>query len=385
MKSHLMMPAGLFAMLLTAAMSTGSTLLFVLAMMVAMTVCVCLISVVWASSTVRITAEIEDQTVYRGEHTTLVLGVSHGGWIPVAPVILEIPSMSGGESRKIRLKDIPGRVQSLRMPIDAAHVGIYTSGIQTCTIEDMLGMFQRVIRPDETVYSLTVLPRVFEVDPLVMAPGDPGSELMARANEDLNAPSDIRAYQPGDAMKKIHWKLSLRKGELMVRRFEEPVLQETLILMDCSRPPDLGRPEAEADLRDALLETGASLFSDQVKTEHTVRMPLTGNHPVDLEDRMGISIAFDYLTRVDFSAAERFEQQLMMESRRLSKVGCVAVITARLSGAMVEMMIRMHRMGPNLRLYLITFVPDDPAVLPLAGRLEHAGIEVAYVTPDAGG
>ena len=126
MKSHLMMPAGLFAMLLTAAMSTGSTLLFVLAIMVALTVFVCLISVIWASATVRITAEIEDQTVYRGEHTTLVLGVSHGGWIPVAPVILEIPSMSGGDSRKIRLKDIPGRVQSLRMPIDAAHVGIYT-------------------------------------------------------------------------------------------------------------------------------------------------------------------------------------------------------------------------------------------------------------------
>ena len=44
MKSHLMMPAGLFAMLLTAAMSTGSTLLFVLALMVALTVFVCLIS-----------------------------------------------------------------------------------------------------------------------------------------------------------------------------------------------------------------------------------------------------------------------------------------------------------------------------------------------------
>ena len=37
------------------------------------------------------------------ENSTLVLGVSHGGWIPVAPVILEIPSMSSGESRKIRL------------------------------------------------------------------------------------------------------------------------------------------------------------------------------------------------------------------------------------------------------------------------------------------
>ena len=384
MKSHLMMPAGLFAMLLTAAMSTGSTLLFVLAIMVALTVFVCLISVIWASATVRITAEIEDQTVYRGEHTTLVLGVSHGGWIPVAPVILEIPSMSGGDSRKIRLKDIPGRVQSLRMPIDAAHVGIYTSGIQTCTIEDMLGMFQRVIRPDETVYSLTVLPRVFDVDPLVMAPGDPGSELMARANEDLNAPSDIRAYQPGDAMKKIHWKLSARKQELIVRKFEEPLLQEVLILMDCSRPPFHGDSQAEADIRDTLLETAASLFSAQMRTDHEIRMPLTGSRPAEADRSIGTTIALKYLAGVDFSETDRFERVLQMESSRMSKVGCVAVVTARLNYAMVDIMTRIHRTGPNLRLYLVTSTPEDANVLPLISRLQHSEIEVAYVTPNAG-
>ena len=168
----------------------------------------------------------------------------------------------------------------------------------------------------------------------------------------------------------------------MVRKYDEPVLQEVLILMDCSRPPGLGHPDAEADLRDALLETGASLFSDQIREDHTVRMPLTGDHPVDLEERMGIRIAFDYLAKLDFSAAERFEQVLMMESRRLGKVGCVAVVAARLNGAMVEMMIRMHRMGPNLRVYLVTFVPDDPGITQLAGKLEHAGIEVEYVAPE---
>ena len=382
MKSHLMMPAGLFAMLLTAALSTGSRLMFVLALMVALTVVISLVSVMWAAGTIRITAEMEDQTVYRGDHTTLVLGVSHGGWIPVAPVILELPSMSGGENRRIRLKDRPGHVQSLRMPIDATHVGIYTSGIQTCIVEDLLGLFQRVIRPDETVYSLTVLPRTFDVDPLKMAPGDPGSELMARANEDLSAPSDIRAYQPGDAMKKIHWKLSIRKRELIVRKFEEPLMQEVLILMDCSRPPFRGDPQAEADIRDALLETAASLFSDQMKTDHEIRMPLTGSRPAEADRSIGTTIAMKYLAGVDFSETDRFERVLQMESSRMNKVGFVAVVAARLNYAMVDIMIRIHRAGPNLRLYLVTFTPDDPNVLPLISRLQQSEIEVAYVTPD---
>ena len=383
MKSHLMMPAGLLAMLLTAALSTGSKLMFVLALMVALTVLVSLISVMWAAGTIRITAEMEDQTVYRGDHTTLVLGISHSGWIPIAPVILELPSMSGGECRRIRLKDHPGHVQSLRMPIDATHVGIYTSGIQTCIIEDLLGLFQRVIRPDETVYSLTVLPRTFDVDPAAMAPGDPGSELMARANEDLSAPSDIRAYQPGDAMKKIHWKLSIRKRELIVRKFEEPLMQEVLILMDCSRPPFRGNPQAEADIRDALLETAASVFSAQMKTDHEIRMPLTGSRPAEADRSIGTTIAMKYLAGVDFSETDRFERVLQMESSRMNKVGFVAVVTARLNYAMVDIMIRIHRAGPNMRVYLVTYTPDDINVLPLISRLQQSEIEVASVTPDA--
>ena len=384
MKLHLTIPVALSATLLASALATGNPLLFLLAVLILLTVVLCFAGVLWASATMHVSAEAEQDTVHRGDNISLLLRVRHRGWIPIAPVTLELQTLAADKPREIHLKNLPGRTQTLRMPLHAAHVGVFTSGIRSVIVEDLLGIFRRRIVPADTEYSLTVLPLTFETAPLIMAPGDPGSEIMARATEDLNAPSDIRSYQPGDAMKKIHWKLSLRKGELMVRKFDEPVLQEALILMDCSRPPGLGHPEAEADLRDALLETGASLFTDQVRTDHTVRMPLTGNHPVDLDERMGIPNALDTLARLDFSAAERFEQVLAMESRRLGKTGCVAVITARLNGAAVEMMIRMHRMGPNIRLYLVTFIPDDPGTAQLAGRLEHAGIEVEYVMPQAG-
>ena len=382
MKIRLTFPSALLLTFLVAALATGNALLFLLAMLVALTVLTGLISVIWASATMTVSAEIAERSVVRGDHTELMLQVRHSGWIPIAPVILVIPSMSGGTDREIRLKDMPGREQSLRMPIYAAHVGVYSSGIRSCIVEDLLGMFSRSIRPADTVFEMTVMPQTFPTDPLRMAPGDPGSEIMARATEDLNAPSDIRAYQPGDAMKKIHWKLSLRKRELIVRKFDEPLMQDVLILMDCSKPPSWGHPQAEADIRDALLETSASLFSDQMKTDHPIRMPLTGKQPTEADRNTGTAAAFNYLARMDFSETDRFERVLQMESRRLRKVGCVAVVSARLNYTMVDIMIRMHRAGPNLRLYLVTFAPDDAGVLPLISRLRQSEIEVAYVTPD---
>ena len=100
------------------------------------------------------------------------------------------------------------------------------------------------------------------------------------------------------------------------------------------------------------------------------------------EDYFRESLELDYLSRVDFSATDRFERVLAMESRRLRKVGCVVVIAARLNIPMVDIMIRMHRAGPNIRLYLVTFAPEDENVLPLIARLQQSGLEVSYVIPE---
>ena len=385
MKLRLSLPVSLFLLLLTVALCTGSQLFLLLSVLIVIAVLLSLIAVLWASATLRVDGDLAEQTVHRGENLVFSLRMRHRGLIPIAPLLLEISDPSGTLDREIRLKNMPWRVQSLHLPVHAAHVGVFPVGLRACVVEDLLGIVHKRVTLTDTSFSLTVLPRTFSTEPLTLSPGDPGSEIMARATEDLNAPSDVRSYQPGDAMKKIHWKLSLRKGELIVRKFDEPILQDVLILMDCSRPPSWGHPQAEADIRDALLETTASILKDQTSTDHQVRLPLLGHHPVDVDKSMGLPIAMDYLARVDFSETDRFERVLIMESRRLRKVGCVVVISARLNIPMVDIMIRMHRSGPNIRLYLITFAPEDENVLPLISRLKQAGIEVSYVTPEPEG
>ena len=382
MKLKLTLPITVFLMLLTVALCTGSQLFLLLSVLILLIVAAAFIAVFWASATLSVDGELSGETVYRGDDVVLSLRVHHRGLLPVAPLLLELTDPSGSRDREVRLKNMPNRIQSMRLPIHAAHVGVFSVGLHSCTVEDLLGLVRKKVPLEQTSFELLVLPRTFEVEPLKLAPGDPGSELMARATEDLSAPSDVRSYQPGDAMKKIHWKLSLRKRELMVRKFDEPILQDVLILMDCSRPPSWGHPQAEADLRDTLLETTASVLTAQLSTDHQFRLPLLGSHPVDVVKTMGLPIAMDYLSRVDFSETDRFERVLALESSRLRKVGCVVIISARLNIPMVDIMIRIHRAGPNIRLYLVTFAPDDENVLPLIDRLRQAAIEVSYVSPD---
>jgi uncharacterized protein (DUF58 family) len=382
MKLHFTLPLFVFLMLLAVAVCTGSQLFLLLSLLILLVAFGAVLSVLLASATMEVDGTLSETTVRRGDALSLTIRIRHRGILPIAPILLELSDPAGSSGREIRLKNQPHRLQSLRLPLHTAHVGVFSVGLHAVVVEDLLRLVQKRIPLERTSYELVVLPQTFEVQPLTLAPGDPGSEIMARATEDLNAPSDTRNYQPGDAMKKIHWKLSLRKGDLMVRKFDEPILQDVLVLMDCSRPPSWGHPQAEADIRDALLETTASVLTSQAATDHSFRLPLLGSHPVDVEKSMGLPIALDYLARVDFSETDRFERVLAMEISRLRKVGCVVVISARLNVSMVDIMIRMHRTGPNILLYLITFAPEDENVLPLISRLKQSGLEVSYVTPE---
>ena len=48
---------------------------------------------------------------------------------------------------------------------------------------------------------------------------DVGPEFISRAAEDNASPSGVRKWQDGDELKKVHWKLTLKKREVMVRTY----------------------------------------------------------------------------------------------------------------------------------------------------------------------
>ncbi len=380
-RCRIALPLTVAAALLVAALSTGSPMFLAASLLVWALILSGLLGVWWAARTLTISVLLGEMTVQRGEDVALEIGVDYHGLIPIAPLTVEISAGPDRPAQTVRLSSLPGSRQRLKINFHAAHVGVITPGVKRLMITDLLGMFLVEKTPDADSGELIVLPLPFDVGALTYAAGDSGTESMARAAEDVTSPADVRAYQPGDAMKKIHWKLSVRKQELMVRRFEAPVMPDALVLLDCSTPPRTADDSAQLDLRDALLETAASVMQQNIQTDHPAKLPIHGDHPIELDKNMGMPMILEALARVDFSAPDKFDRMLMLEMRRMRKVGCTVVVSARLNSRMVDVMIAMRRMGPYLRLYLVTFDPGDQTKLPLISKLQSAGIEVCYVTP----
>lgn len=372
-----------FGFFLLCALSMGNRTYLLIATIIFVAWVFSFLSVRLAEKTIRVTSGLSGQKVNRGDVVSMEIAVSHKGLLPIAPVALHMRATSNTPAGTIHLTQLGKRRQRVVHKFAADHVGAMFPGMESYTVSDVFGFFKREHQPDTAGQELLVLPVPFDVEPLTFAAGDMGVETMKRAMEDPSSPADIRAYQQGDPLKRIHWKMSARKREIMVRQFEEPALPDALVLLDTS-PPLLteGLPEEKRPfLCDALLETAASVVACQIRQDNPVRMPLVGDRPMEYSSRMGLPVLLEELARCTFNETERFERVVMMQLAELRKTGAVVIITTRMTSPLCDLIVRMKRMGPNVRLYLVTFVADDPETAPLVAKLQQAAVEVNYVTP----
>lgn len=372
-----------FGFFLLCALSMGNRTYLLISIIIALAWVFSYVSVQLAEKSVKVRNGLSGTKVNRGEVVSMEIAVSHTSPLPIAPVALKMRATSNTPAGTIHLTQLGKRRQRVVHKFAADHVGAMFPGVDSYVVSDVFGFFKREHEPPTAGQELLVLPVPFEVEPLTFAAGDMGVETMKRAMEDPSSPSDIRAWQQGDPLKRIHWKATARKRELMVRQFEEPALPDALVLLDTS-PPHLteGWPEEKrAFLKDAILETAASVVNCQIRQDNPVRMPLVGDRPMEYSSRMGLPLLLEELARCTFNETERFERVVMMQLAELRKTGAVVIITSRLTSALVELLVRMKRMGPNVRLYLVTYDPEEAAVAPLVGRMQQASIEVNYVTP----
>lgn len=110
------------------------------------------------------------------------------------------------------------------LTISAAHSGRVEAKVAGARALDAFGLFSRAV-PVEAETTVLVAPdlRPVEGEPSGGALSDGQEYSTQRAGNDPSETFQIRAYVPGDPIRQIHWKLSQKTGQLLVRELGLPV------------------------------------------------------------------------------------------------------------------------------------------------------------------
>lgn len=137
-------------------------------------------------------------------------------------LLVEIPFLKTGETISV----LPNFVYERR--------GVYNYESVSIQSTAPYGLL-RSKRPLQTVGEVVVLPNIYDVE----ATRRTGLELISggklrgkrRVNSGTNF-AGVRGWQNGDSMKQVHWKSTARRGELMVKTFEEELGGRLSIIID---------------------------------------------------------------------------------------------------------------------------------------------------------
>ena len=186
---------------------------------------------------------LDPPRVPAGQPTVVTARLENVSRLRTAILLAEdVTPYSLGSRPRFVLDEIePGGNRELNYQIRSDTRGKFTIGPLRVRVADAFGLVE-ISRSFSTTSTLVVTPKIYPL-PRAAAPsswlgeGDGGMRTISAIGEDDAAP---RAYQNGDALRRVHWRSTARYGELMVRREEHQWRNSASVFLDTRRLAHVG-------------------------------------------------------------------------------------------------------------------------------------------------
>jgi uncharacterized protein (DUF58 family) len=248
--------------------------------------------------------------------------------------------------------------------------GRYAFGPVELTLEDPFGLARVELHEGEPG-ALLVYPRLADLD-RVFAEGGAhaldGRRLLLRRPSGFDLHS-VREYERGESLRKVHWRTTARRGQLMVKELEDAPGDEIAVLLD-------GEIAAGFDV--AVRAAGSILRSYVRRGRRCVLVVNSALREVQAvhSEATEWRRALELLATVEPTATAPAAALVSGESTPAARSLQLIVVTARPAPALVDRLVQrmLSRRGAGLVHVDVTGRPE-PGLL----RLQAAGVPVAVV------
>lgn len=331
------------------------------------------------TSTVHASGYVDEPRAFVGEALEMKLQLSNRKPLPLSSVVVEdiIPAAAQLEEiqlavsratgrQELRLFWMPGALQTLTRSYHLRCVkrGFHTFGPAKLHTGDGAGFFSRTVTLVDP-QQLTVYPRIYSATELGLPIKNPFGELLSKQRlvEDPLHTAGVREWQPGDGLRRVHWKATAVHQRVLSRLYEPSAETQLLIVLNVATLERYweGRVPEMAERAISVAGSVAALaLESRMPVGLLVNAYWPGSDQV-LRLMPGRSTAqlghiLEMLAAVDLPN-QPVETQLLREAPRLPWGATVVVVSAVVYPAMIEAMERLAQAGRQLVLFALG---DDP-------------------------
>jgi uncharacterized protein (DUF58 family) len=277
-----------------------------------------------------------------------------------------------------------GRRLGGRYFLDKLPRGRYAFTDVRAVLDDPFGL-ERVEQPLAGEGTLLVYPRLVDLDG-VFSQGIEAHQgrrlaLWRPAGFDLHS---VREYQQGESLRKVHWPTTARRGELMVKDFDDAARDEVALILDAHAAAVVGTApsssfEAQVRAAGSILQAHVRAGRRSVLVVNAAQRAVQEVHTAGVEWRQ----ALELLASVEPDGAEPVANLVADHASPAARALELVVVTAALTTTLADRLAQRARARRRVSLVFVdagSFAqPPRPATEPLLLRLQAAGIPLAVV------
>lgn len=204
-------------------------------------------------SLIRVKLRRNVQEVAKGEPFQWIVQMQNRGFLPIPNTLLTLEYQNRMEripqTITLRVPLLGCNVQRVLLTFHADCCGVAELKLQSMRIYDPLRLFSFRVRLHEKD-TILIMPSCAEDEIETWMPTEDSADdateySKTKPGDDPSEVFEIHEYRSGDAVSRIHWKLSSKLDELIVKEYSLPIHADTMILPDFS----IGNGEKNAVFR----------------------------------------------------------------------------------------------------------------------------------------
>jgi uncharacterized protein (DUF58 family) len=299
---------------------------------------------------------LEPARVASGDRSRVVLRIENISRLPTGLLLIEdsIPYLLGGRPRVVLDRLAPSRPVDVGYHVSGELRGRYRVGPLTVRLMDPFGLCE-VPRSFTSTDILVVTPQLVTLPPVRLGGDWGGAGYSTSRSVATSGDDDIatREYRHGDDLRRIHWRTTARRGELTVRREEQPWQSRGVVLLDTRLAAHRG--DGPTSSIEWAVSAAASVGVHLARNGFEVRVVTDIGTEVSSAGLGGES--FDG-TLLDLLALVTASDNVSLASglaavRRQGTEGLIVAIVGSLTPEDAESLSRIHTGGSTVRVALV--------------------------------
>ncbi|MBZ9689041.1 DUF58 domain-containing protein [Clostridium estertheticum] len=230
--------------------------------------------------------------------------------------------------------------------------GVYDFGDISLKVNDLLLIFKSVINIHNEL-NIKVYPKVYDLGNINLSGRNSYENLINGKNgiDDFTLIKDIRKYNTGDNLKKVHWKLSAKHGELYVKNFDSVSGKECNLFVNMhtdNLDNDLFEI-IEEDMVDFLVSLAKYMMINKIRTKLFIHAKEQKNIEMEsIEDFQGL---MEYFLKAKSDGTLEFTSFVKSNLQHVPKRNWIGFVSIAVDDSLRNMLMNLKGMGYRVNVF----------------------------------